>query len=167
MSIIRKTIATAVAAVAITSAGTMPAEAASLTKGDRAAVKQANKECQPVTDDVSFELCVLGAFSQITGKVYGQEDYEINSKGNVTVTRTQTPVKVRVTKATKRDQKHIRLAVKQADYGVNPELDAQWMYVLVGTFILDRGRYISDSWVEFDEKTGAPSLTRHSVRVKG
>lgn len=166
-NIIRKTVATVAASLAVAGLGATTTHAAEqgLPKSDRAAVKQANKECQPVTDDVSFEFCVLGAFSQITGKIYGGEDYEINSKGNVTVTRTQTPVKVKATKATKRDQKHLKLAVKQADYGVAPELDAQYMYVIVGTFIAERGRYISDSWVTFGENGDRPRLTRHSVRV--
>jgi hypothetical protein len=158
--IITRTAAAAVAAAAVLSvAGT--AQAATPNKADKAAAKVANKVCAPVTDDYSFEACFVGEFAQQTGRILTGSDYEIADNGVKLTGRSHKVAHSAAAKVTAKDRKAVKSAFGQADYGVDRDLDAQWMDTLVGDFILQRGRYVSADWFRFDAK-GVAHLTRHS-----
>lgn len=69
-----------------------PAATASSTprwsKHDKKVMKAANKTCRKITDDVTWEFCVVGAFhlgdaDSKTRRVLTVDDYKINNKGQI------------------------------------------------------------------------------------
>lgn len=83
----------AVLAVPAAIVGTAPAHAEapktpSWTKHDKKVMKAANKACKKITDDVTYEFCVIGAFhlndaDSSSRRVITVEDYTYGKGGKI------------------------------------------------------------------------------------
>lgn len=137
------------------------------TKADKVAMVASNKVCAPVTDDYGYEACVLGEFVQRTGRMYVGGDYSYKADGTIKLDRA-----ARVIASTRDDRSPsvpdkaaIKISKQEADYATTADQDAQYIDVIVGDFILDRGRFINEDMLTF-KANGTVGLSQHSVWVR-
>lgn len=55
----------------------------SWTKSDYKAMRAANAACEAISDDYTYEACVVGDFTLTTGKLLTSEGYEYDDAGSV------------------------------------------------------------------------------------
>jgi hypothetical protein len=80
MSNIRRIAALALAGAALTAVGTGPASAVTgPSASDRQALREGNRMCAVVTDEVSFEECVIGEVAIETGRAVLGDGYHTNN----------------------------------------------------------------------------------------
>jgi hypothetical protein len=89
----RKIIAVVVlSAIAVTGAATGAQAKSKVGKADRAAMSRANDTCWAITDDSTFENCVIGAFVLDRGRAVTDADYTYNSAGRIVLTHASRKI---------------------------------------------------------------------------
>lgn len=125
-----------------------------VTKADKRALHVANTECAPITDDVTWEACVIGDVQTLrvtrnkrTGHVtsartFTDADYET---GDVVKALHGThSVSLKVRKVSKADKRAIRDANSECAYLLADDTTSDlWEACIVGMFTSDTGRVIT------------------------
>lgn len=145
-----------------------------VSKADKAALKWANRVCDGVRDDYTWEACVTGGVQTkrtrytikdgrivaVRARAFTADDYETGSV--LKALHGTRPVGHKVHKSSKRDRAAFADAVTQcgnADVGVTPDLFEQCVF---GAFTMDTGRVLT----ERDVKVSTMTLIHGSHHIK-